>query len=89
MWKIIQPGTGLINSHFGNSEVLGYLDIHTGKPAEITNYRRSLDLDQGLAKVSYVKDGVTFQREVFSSAAEQVIVVRLTADQVGPLCLLR
>jgi len=83
LWNINKPSAGLHASHFGNSEVLGYLGIHSGDPSNVVNYRRSLDLDQGLAQVSYVIDGVTFRREVFSSATDQVIVVRLMAGQPG------
>jgi alpha-L-fucosidase 2 len=50
-----------------------------------TDYRRSLDLDSAVARVSYVVDGVTFTREVFVSAPDQVIVVHLTASQPGAL----
>jgi alpha-L-fucosidase 2 len=50
-----------------------------------TRYRRDLDLDTAIARVSFVSDGVTFTREVFSSPVDQVIVVRLTADQPGRL----
>ncbi len=46
-------------------------------------YRRALDLDSGLAVVDYTQDGVTFRREAFVSFPDQVLVVRLTADQPG------
>ena len=36
-----------------------------------------------MARVSYVVDGVTYLREVFSSAVDQVLVVRITADRPG------
>jgi len=49
------------------------------------DYRRELDLDEATARVSYQVDGVTFRREVFASAPDQVIVVRLTASAPGRL----
>jgi alpha-L-fucosidase 2 len=49
----------------------------------VANYHRRLDLDTATASVSYSQDGVGFAREVFASAPDQVIVVRLTADQPG------
>ncbi len=85
LWKIIQPSSGLHASHFGSSEILGYLNIQSADQSTVVNYRRSLDLDQALAQVTYVKDDVTFRREVFSSAADQVIVVRFMADQTGQI----
>ena len=50
---------------------------------EATDYRRSLDLGEGVARVSYVVDGVTYLREVFSSAVDQVLVIRISADRPG------
>jgi alpha-L-fucosidase 2 len=46
-----------------------------------TDYRRELDLATALARVSYRAGGVAYAREVFVSAPDQVLVVRLTADQ--------
>jgi alpha-L-fucosidase 2 len=51
----------------------------------VTSYRRELDLDRGVARVSYIVDGVTFTRDVFVSAPDQVIVIRLSADRPGAL----
>jgi len=52
-----------------------------------TEYRRELNLDTAIARVSYVAGGVRFVREVLSSPVDQVIVVRLTADRPGALTL--
>jgi alpha-L-fucosidase 2 len=48
-----------------------------------TDYRRSLDLGTGVVRVSYIVDGVRYLREVFSSAADQVLLVRISADRPG------
>jgi len=85
LWRIIQPSSGLHASHFGNSEILGYLNIESAGQSAVSNYRRSLDLDQAMAHVTYVKDDVTFRREVLSSAPDQVIVVRFMADKPGQI----
>ncbi len=55
---------------------------NAGSPA---NYRRQLDLDMAIASVMYSTDATAFAREVFSSAVDQVIVVRLTAGKPGQL----
>jgi len=52
-----------------------------------TEYRRELNLDTAIARVSYVAGGVRFVREVLSSPVDQVIVVRLTADRPAALTL--
>jgi alpha-L-fucosidase 2 len=49
------------------------------------NYRRELNLDPAIATVSYSTDGVRYTREVFSSAPDNVIVVRLKADKPGKI----
>jgi alpha-L-fucosidase 2 len=53
-----------------------------------TDYRRSLDLGAGVARLSYVVDGVTYLREVFSSAVDQVLVIRISADRPGAVTFL-
>jgi alpha-L-fucosidase 2 len=49
------------------------------------DYYRELDIDEAVATVEYKVDGVTFRREVFSSAVDQALVVRVTADKPGAL----
>lgn len=51
----------------------------------VTEYRRELDLDSAVARVRYRADGVTYTREVFASAPDQVLVMRLTADRPGAI----
>jgi len=48
-----------------------------------TDYRRQLDLSTGIAATTYRAGDVTFTREVFASAPDQAIVVRVTADAPG------
>ena len=59
--------------------------IPPGYFESVENYRRDLDLATATARVSYVAGGVTFSREVFASAPDQVIVVRLTASRPGQI----
>jgi alpha-L-fucosidase 2 len=61
------------------------LDLPGISDSDISNYRRSLDLDTAVASVEYECKGVTYRREVFASWPAQVIVVRLTASQPGKL----
>jgi alpha-L-fucosidase 2 len=60
-----------------------FLDFPDGDVVE--NYRRDLNLDTAVARVSYSAHGVKFTREIFSSPVDQVIVVRLAADQPGQI----
>ena len=59
-----------------------YLDFNQ---TEVKNYRRSLHLNEAIAHVSYEKDGVAYTREYFASYPDNVIAIRLTADQKGAL----
>ena len=60
-----------------------FLEFPTNGP--VTDYRRDLGLDTAVATVSYTVNGVHFTRETFSSPADQVIAVRLTANQPGKI----
>jgi alpha-L-fucosidase 2 len=64
-------------------QTVGDLRLTFPTATVVENYRRDLDLATATARVSYTADGVTFAREVFASAPDQVIVVRLTASRPG------
>lgn len=49
------------------------------------NYNRSLDIEKAISTVSYEVNGVTFKREIFSSFADNVIVIRLNSSKKGSL----
>ncbi|MDR1583577.1 MAG: glycoside hydrolase family 95 protein [Prevotellaceae bacterium] len=51
------------------------------------NYVRSLDLSTAVATVGYTADGVRYTREYFASAVDNVIIVRISADQKGKINL--
>ncbi len=53
-----------------------------------TEYRRELDLDRAVVRVRYRVGDTVFTREVFASAPDQAIVVRLSADGPAPLRVL-
>ena len=55
------------------------------EPNPVFDYRRQLDLDEAIVTIKYRLGDVTFKREVFVSAVDQVIVVRLTANQPGKI----
>jgi alpha-L-fucosidase 2 len=59
----------------------GDLHLHFSHAQKSGDYRRALDLDTAIAGVTYTVDGAKFTREVFSSAVDQVVVMRITADK--------
>jgi len=46
-------------------------------------YERSLDLERGLAEVTYRKSGVQYTRTYFASYPDNMIAIRLAADKPG------
>ncbi len=71
-------------------EPLGDLFIKFDSGSDVHSYRRGLDLDSGMATVTYYAGGVRFTREVFCSAPHQVMVIRLSSSQPSALnCELR
>jgi alpha-L-fucosidase 2 len=61
----------------------GDLHFHFIGCTNATDYRRELDLDSAIARVTYDADGVSYRRDAFASYPDQVIVLRFTADQPG------
>ncbi len=47
------------------------------------DYRRELNIEYAIARVTYRIGDAHYTREIFSSAADQVIVIRLTCDKPG------
>ena len=66
-------------------QCLANLHLFFNNQDSITNYKRWLDLETGIAGVSYTANGIIYTREVFASAPHQVIVVRITADKPGSI----
>ncbi len=64
---------------------LGTLEINNSEKGKAVNYHRELDLSNAISKVSYEMAGIKYTREYFVSAPDQIMIVKLTADQKGAL----
>jgi alpha-L-fucosidase 2 len=64
---------------------LANLRLFFKNTGEITGYKRWLDLETGIASLQYTINGITYRRDVFSTAPDQVIVVRITASKAGSI----
>lgn len=64
---------------------LANLHLFFEKEQVAQGYRRWLNLSTGITGVEYTANGVTYLREVFSSAVDQIIAVRLTASEPGSI----
>ncbi|HEO70266.1 MAG TPA: glycoside hydrolase family 95 protein [Candidatus Hydrogenedentes bacterium] len=71
---------------YGSYQTLGDIRLTLDVPeGECGGYRRALDLDTATSSVAYKAGGIRFTREVFSSAPDDVLVVRIEADKPGAL----
>lgn len=59
---------------------LGTLYFNFSSKGEASDYRRELDIEKAISKVSYVINGTTYTRETFVSYPNQVIVFKLSAS---------
>jgi alpha-L-fucosidase 2 len=67
---------------YGSYQTLGDLRISfTAGEKGVSKYRRELNLETAVARVQYEQDGVTYHREIFVSAPDQAVVVRLSASR--------
>ncbi len=64
---------------------LANLHLFFDKELKAENYKRWLDLASGITGVEYEIDGTTYLREIFASAIDQTIAVRLTASKAGKI----
>ena len=55
------------------------------KNNQVTAYDRSLNLADAIAVTRFTADGTEFKREMFASAVDQVIIIRLTANKAKQL----
>jgi alpha-L-fucosidase 2 len=66
-------------------QTLGDIYIDFGPIQNPINYRRELNIENAIASVSYSSNNTNYRREFFSSAVDQALVTRLTADKAGSL----
>lgn len=80
---------GILGNKPGNPvatyQALGDIYLNFGPQRGLSNYRRELDIEEAISRVSYSAGQVNFTREVFSSNPGQALVIRLTADKPGSL----
>jgi alpha-L-fucosidase 2 len=75
---LAQPREG-----YGSYQTFGDLYLDGETPAEVSGYRRELDLRHGVARVRYTVGSTTFTREAFASYPDHTIVLRISADRRG------
>jgi alpha-L-fucosidase 2 len=79
-------GPGSAGPQYGCYQVLGNLHLSffgmdTNGP--INHYRRELNLEEAVTRLRFSRGGVEFEREMFVSKPDEVMVLRLVADKKG------
>ncbi len=64
---------------------MGDLRIDFNKTADYENYYRELDLERAVVKINYTQNGINYQREIFTSHPDKVMVARFSADKPGQI----
>jgi len=71
--------------NFGTLSQLAHLTVQIPDHAlaSVTGYQRALDISNGLVTASYVRQGVTYQREVYASHPDDAVVLSFTNSGGG------
>ncbi|MEP7251139.1 MAG: glycoside hydrolase family 95 protein [Ginsengibacter sp.] len=65
---------------------LGNLMINQHLKSKVSSgYSRDLNISDAMSGTSFTAGGIKYKREIFISAPDQVIVIKLTADKAGAL----
>jgi alpha-L-fucosidase 2 len=67
---------------FGTLGLLAKVRISVPAHTGVTDYRRTLDLSNGLVVITYRHQGVRYRREYFASHPDDVVVIRLSGGPV-------
>jgi len=62
-------------------QAFGDLNLHFLNHSSVSNYHRELNLKNAVQKVTYTSNGIQYTREYFVSNPDQIIAIRITADQ--------
>ncbi|MBI9016205.1 MAG: glycoside hydrolase family 95 protein [Phycisphaerae bacterium] len=72
----------ILDSNYKPATMLpfGIINLEFPGHEKFTDYRRGLDLNTAITTISYIVDEIMYKREIFATAADDAIVVRLTAS---------
>ncbi len=66
---------------------VGDLELTFEGAENAADYRRELNMETGVARITYTARGIAFTREVFVSYPDRVMAVRLTGSKPGSISL--
>ena len=93
MYERFLPRKEVSDARYGTYQTLGALDIDYAFPVndgcgpdlQPVEYIRELIMDEGVARSSFIVDGIRYSKEFFASRADDVMVLRLTSSEKGAL----
>ena len=93
MYERFLPRKDVSDARYGTYQTLGALDIDydfpvndgCGPDLQPVEYIRELIMDEGVARSSFIVDGIRYSKESFASRADDVMVLRLTSSEKGGL----
>ena len=93
MYERFLPRKEVSDARYGTYQTLGALDIDyvfpvndgCGPDLQPVEYIRELVMDEGVARSSFIVDGIRYSKEYFASRADDVMVLRLTSSEKGAL----
>lgn len=80
-----QKGDKEIREQVDKENTTSFVNLSLTPLSTIKNYRRSLNLRDGIAHLVFTQNGVTYRREYFVSRERDVMIVHFTADRKGAL----
>jgi len=86
--NFVCKGPGSAGGQYGCYQVLGNLRLKfqpNVTNATVSGYRRELNLNDAVTRMQFTRAGIAFKREMFVSAPDQAMVLRLSADQPGQI----
>ncbi len=75
------------NEHQRHYQLLGDFHLYQDGVSEYTNYKRELELADGVSRTYYTANGVNFVREVFVSKPDECMVICVKADKPAKISL--
>ncbi|HEX3437130.1 MAG TPA: glycoside hydrolase family 95 protein [Pseudacidobacterium sp.] len=73
------------STSFGTNMPLPVLQLSFENAGTATHYRRSLNLDEAVARVDFSQNGARFSREVIASYPDNLLAMRLTCNKPGQI----
>jgi len=80
-YKVIDTNPPYYPQYQADYQPFGDLKVEFKNQDSITNYKRSLELNNSLAKTSYTSNGVHFKREYLASHPDNLIAIKISADK--------